>query len=162
MMKLTEVNAMNEAEFVAAFSDVAEHSPWVAEGAFEFLADETLIAAFTYTVRSAPRDKQLSLLRAHPDLATRAKLTADSTAEQRGAGLDTLSAKEFAKFSRLNDQYKEQNGFPFIFAVKGATKHQILDSFETRIHHTKEEEFEVALQQVCKIIGFRLEAKLTL
>ena len=120
-----------------------------------------MIAAFAQAVMAAPQPQQLSLLRTHPDLATRAKLTADSTKEQKGAGLDTLSAAEFAKFTALNDRYKEQNGFPFIFAVKGATKHQILASFEARILNSRAEEFQVALQQVCKIIGFRIEAKVS-
>ncbi len=126
---------------------------------FSSLGD--IISRFTQAVMAASQTQQLALLRAHPDLATRAKLTTDSTREQQGAGLDTLSAEEFATFTALNNQYKEQNGFPFIFAVKGATKHQILASFEQRIHHAREDEFKVALQQVCKIIGFRIEAKVT-
>jgi 2-oxo-4-hydroxy-4-carboxy-5-ureidoimidazoline decarboxylase len=160
MITLAEINAMSAAEFVAAFGEIAEHSPWVAAGVTRpFSSRDAMIKAFANVVMNASLDLQLSLLRAHPDLATRAKLTADSTNEQKGAGLDTLSVEEFAKFTALNDQYKEQNGFPFIFAVKGATKHQILASFEQRIHHSKDEEFKVALQQVCRIIGFRLEAR---
>jgi 2-oxo-4-hydroxy-4-carboxy-5-ureidoimidazoline decarboxylase len=201
MITLADVNKMSAAEFVAAFGDIAEHSPWVAErvakgphpplrGTFSkgegwslegntnhtpfpsgeggrrpdevpFSNRGEIISCFTHVVLTAPEAQQLSLLRAHPDLATRAKLTTDSTKEQKGAGLDTLSADEFAKFTALNHQYKEQNGFPFVFAVKGATKHQILESFEERIHHTRDVEFKVALQQVCKIIGFRLEARVT-
>jgi 2-oxo-4-hydroxy-4-carboxy-5-ureidoimidazoline decarboxylase len=126
-----------------------------------FLTRGDLIARFTHVVLTAPKAQQLALLRAHPDLATRAKLTADSTHEQKGAGLDMLSADEFAKFTALNNQYKAQNGFPFIFAVKGATKQQILASFEERMDHAHDVEFQVALQQVCKIIGFRLEARVS-
>jgi 2-oxo-4-hydroxy-4-carboxy-5-ureidoimidazoline decarboxylase len=167
MMTIEDVNAMSAAQFVAAFGDVAEHSIWVAECAAKgalrhagaFYSFSALHEAFITAVLTAPEAQQLSILRAHPDLATRAKLTADSTTEQKGAGLDNLSAEEFARFTALNNQYKEQNGFPFIFAVKGATKHQILESFETRIHHSREEEFQVALKQVCKIIGFRLEVR---
>jgi 2-oxo-4-hydroxy-4-carboxy-5-ureidoimidazoline decarboxylase len=158
---------MNKAEFMQAFGDIAEHSPWVAERAFEgpegrrgiFSTRAALHHLFTHAILTAPEAQQLSLLRAHPDLATRAKLTADSTHEQKGAGLDALSPKEFSRFTKLNHQYTEHNGFPFIFAVKGATKHQILESFEERIHNERDEEFQVALQQVCKIIGFRLEAR---
>ncbi len=160
MMSLVEVNTMSAAEFVAAFGEIAEHSPWVAANVTRpFLSRDAMINAFANVVMSASEDLQLSLLRAHPDLATRAKLTADSTNEQKGAGLDALSIEEFAKFTTLNNQYKAQNGFPFIFAVKGATKHQILASFEQRIHHSKEDEFKVALQQVGRIIGFRVEAR---
>lgn len=160
MMTLAEINALDALEFVAAFGEIAEHSPWVAAGVTRpFSSRAAMVHAFTNVVMSAKENLQLSLLRAHPDLATRAKLTADSTDEQKGAGLDALNVEEFAKFTALNDQYKEQNGFPFVFAVKGATKHQILASFEQRIHHSKEDEFKVALQQVCRIIGFRLEMR---
>ncbi len=161
MISLSEINAMSEAEFEKEFGDIAEHSPWVAEGAFagSFSTLAEMVNCFCEVVMNASEELKLSLLRAHPDLATRAKLTADSTNEQKGAGLDTLSAAEFEQFTALNDQYKEKNGFPFIFAVKGATKHQILTSFEQRIHHSKSDEFKVALQQVCRIIGFRLEAR---
>ena len=162
MISLAQVNAMSAKEFVAAFGEIAEHSAWVATGTTRpYSSSAAMIDAFCSVVLQADETAQLALLRAHPDLATRAKLTADSTTEQKGAGLDTLSAAEFAKFTALNDQYKEQNGFPFIFAVKGATKHQILASFEARIHNSRAEEFQVALQQVCKIIGFRLEAKVS-
>jgi 2-oxo-4-hydroxy-4-carboxy-5-ureidoimidazoline decarboxylase len=161
MMSLAEINAMTEAEFVAAFGDIAEHSPWVAARAYgvPFATRSALINGFAHVVMAAPEDHQLALLRAHPDLATRVKLTMDSTTEQKGAGLDRLSVDEFEKFNALNHQYKEQNNFPFIFAVKGATKQQILASFEQRIHNSKHDEFKVALQQVCRIIGFRLEAR---
>ncbi len=165
MMTIAEINAMSETEFCATFGDIAEHSPWVAERVYERVRKAPLPTraalheAFTQAVMAASTAQQLSLLRAHPDLATRAKLTADSSNEQKGAGLDTLSAGEFARFTALNHQYKEQNGIPFVFAVKGATKHQILASFEERIHNSKQVEFNLALQQVCKIIGFRLEAR---
>jgi 2-oxo-4-hydroxy-4-carboxy-5-ureidoimidazoline decarboxylase len=129
------------------------------EGSFSTRGD--LCISFVHSVISASEAQQLALLRAHPDLATRAKLTADSTSEQKAARLDHLSADEFATFTILNNQYKEQNGFPFIFAVKGATKHQILASFEQRIHHSRDAEFQVALEHVCKIIGFRLEARVS-
>ena len=162
MITLADVNAMTFTEFVAAFGEIAEHSPWVATGSIRpFASPAAMIAAFCGVVMQADEADQLALLRAHPDLATRAKLTTDSTNEQKGACLDSLSTAEFTKFTTLNNQYKEQNGFPFIFAVKGATKHQILASFEQRIHNARADEFQVALQQVCKIIGFRLDAKVS-
>ena len=161
MITLAEVNALSEAEFEKQFGEVAEHSPWVAVDAaygrpFEIIAD--MRSAFVDAVSDADQEMQLALLRAHPDLATKAKLTTDSTNEQKGAGLDTLSADEFAKFTQLNDAYKARNGFPFIFAVRGATKHQILAAFEARIKNPKELEFQTAILQVCRIISFRLEA----
>jgi 2-oxo-4-hydroxy-4-carboxy-5-ureidoimidazoline decarboxylase len=160
MTPLHEVNAMSADAFVGAFGDVAEHSPWVAEAAAQqrpFASRDQMIAAFETAVKGAPVEDQLALIRAHPDLATRARLTEDSSREQQGAGLSTLTPEEFARFTALNDSYKQRFGFPFIFAVKGATKHQILASFEERVHREKEAEFAMALSQVCRIFRFRIE-----
>ena len=160
MMALAAVNAMPAGEFVEAFGDVAEHSPWGAEKAGEqrpFASRQAMIEAFISVIRAAPQDAQLGLLRAHPDLATRARLTADSTREQAGAGLDTLTPEEFVRFTDLNTRYKSRFGFPFIFAVRGATKHQILESFERRVNSGAEDEFATALHQVCRIFRFRIE-----
>jgi 2-oxo-4-hydroxy-4-carboxy-5-ureidoimidazoline decarboxylase len=157
---LTEINALTPAEFVAAFGDVAEHSPWVAEtaaGRRPFASREAMIEAFAEAVRSAPSDAKLALLRAHPDLATRAKVTAASAREQAGAGLTALTADEFRHFTQLNGRYREKYGFPFIYAVKGATKGDILASFEQRLANDWQEEFSIALEQVCRILRFRLE-----
>jgi len=164
MMTLAAVNAMSAEEFAAAFGDVAEHSPWVARNVASlrpFATREALVEAFTETVRGAARQAQLALIRAHPDLATKAKLTEDSSREQAGAGLNTLSPEEFARFTDLNDRYKAQFGFPFIFAVKGATKHQILASFAERVEHQEEKEFATALDQVCRIFRFRIEDRVS-
>jgi 2-oxo-4-hydroxy-4-carboxy-5-ureidoimidazoline decarboxylase len=160
MTTVAEINAMQLGAFLAAFGDVAEHSPWVAEGAAGFRpfnSREAMIGAFSHVVESAPRDKQLALIRVHPDLATKARLTSDSTREQQGAGLASLSADEFARFTYLNDRYKAKFGFPFIFAVKGATKRQILASFEERLNDGIEGEFKNAIAQVCRIFRFRIE-----
>ncbi len=158
-LSLTEVNALGAGAFVEAFGDIAEHAPWVAERA-ELLrpfADlDAMIAAFGDAVADASETAQLALIRAHPDLATKARLTAASANEQAGAGLDTLSADEFARFSDLNGRYKDRFGFPFIFAVKGATKHQILASFEARIDNDAADELATALTMVKRIMGFRL------
>lgn len=164
MMSLAAVNAMSVADFVAAFGDVAEHSPWVAREAAKarpYASREALIEAFAAATMNAGNDVQLALLRAHPDLATRAKLTDDSSREQKGAGLDALTADEFRRFTELNDAYKARFGFPFIFAVKGATKQQILASFEERIGKAKEEEFKQALAQVCRIFRLRIEDRVS-
>ncbi|MFT3673882.1 2-oxo-4-hydroxy-4-carboxy-5-ureidoimidazoline decarboxylase [Aestuariivirga sp.] len=164
MMTLATVNAMTPADFVAAFGDVAEHSPWVAEQAAlsrPYPSREAMVAAFETALRGADQPAQLALIRAHPDLATRAKLTDDSTREQKGAGLDTLSDAEFSRFTALNTRYKERFGFPFIFAVKGATKHQILASFEARVENSKDDEFAMALTQVLRIFRFRIEDRVS-
>ena len=164
MTPLAGVNAMSVSEFVGAFGDVAEHSPWVAEKAAAkrpFASRDAMVEAFAGVIELASREAQLALLRAHPDLATKARLTADSTREQEGAGLDTLSAAEFARFTELNDQYKDRFGFPFIFAVRGASKHQILESFEERAGSGVENEFATALRQVCRIFRFRIEDRVS-
>jgi 2-oxo-4-hydroxy-4-carboxy-5-ureidoimidazoline decarboxylase len=164
MMTLTAVNAMSAEEFTAAFGDVAEHSPWVARlvsSLRPFASRNAMVEAFTATVRGAARQAQLALIRAHPDLATTARLTEDSSREQAGAGLNTLSPDEFARFTGLNTRYKAKFGFPFIFAVKGASKHQILASFAERVEHGEEKEFATALEQVCRIFRFRIEDRVS-
>ena len=160
MMTLADVNAMPLPEFLAAFGDVAEHSPWVARKAASFRPFATraaMVAAFENALRSANGQAQLALIRAHPDLATRAKLTAHSANEQAGAGLDTLSTDEFARFTAHNDAYKAKFGFPFIFAVKGASKHMVLEAFAVRVKNTPGMEFATALTQICRIFHFRIE-----
>jgi 2-oxo-4-hydroxy-4-carboxy-5-ureidoimidazoline decarboxylase len=157
---LSAINAMNVAGFTKAFGDVAEHSPWVAERAASarpFADRDAIIDAFAAAMRAATHREQLALIRAHPDLATRARLTKDSTDEQKGAGLDTLNPNEWARFIDLNAQYKKRFGFPFILAVKGATKERIIASFEARIRNDPKAEFDMALTQIARIIRFRLE-----
>jgi len=163
MMTIIDVNAMSPSAVLDAFGDVAEHSPWVAREAASFRPfanREAMIRQFEVALRAANREAQLALLQAHPDLATKARLTDDSTKEQAGAGLNTLTAAEFARFTDLNTRYKARFGFPFIFAVKGATKHMILDAFEARAGNAPEVEFDTALQQVCRIFRFRLEDRI--
>lgn len=164
MITLAAVNAMPLDAFTAAFGDIAEHSPWVARAAAAsrpFASREAMIEVFESATKAAPKEAQLALIRAHPDLATRAKLTVDSSREQAGAGLDTLSPDEFARFTALNGRYKERFGFPFIFAVKGATKHQIIDSFETRVNNEPGLEFDLAIAQICRIFRFRIEDRVS-
>lgn len=161
---LAEVNAASEAAFVAVFGDIAEHSPWVAEragAARPFATRDRMIDAFQQAILGAADDEQTALLAAHPDLAGRAAragaLTADSTREQAGAGLDSLSEEEFARFTALNDAYRARFGLPFILAVRGAGKQAILAAFENRVGGTKAEERLTALAQVLRIVRFRLE-----
>ncbi|MFW6076550.1 MAG: 2-oxo-4-hydroxy-4-carboxy-5-ureidoimidazoline decarboxylase [Hyphomicrobiales bacterium] len=163
MMSLAEVNAMAKPAFVARFGDVAEHAPWVAERAADrrpFASVDGMIAAFQAVIRDAPEAERLRLIRAHPDLAGRASLAGDvaeeSRKEQAGAGLDRLTPDEFARFTDLNDRYRARFGIPFILAVKGATRHQILDSFAERLDNDRDTELANAVDQVCRIVGFRL------
>ncbi|WP_394143654.1 2-oxo-4-hydroxy-4-carboxy-5-ureidoimidazoline decarboxylase [Vibrio atypicus] len=153
-------------EFVSHFGDVYEHSPWVAESVFEQGLSEqdnmisNLHLRMAETLLGADREKQLALINAHPDLAGRAatngELTAASTAEQTGAGIDQCSATEFDKFTTYNDSYKSRFKFPFIMAVKGANRYQILESFEKRLGNDSETEFATAIQEINKIALFRL------
>ena len=164
LLSVGDLNGMSVAEFAARFGDVAEHSPWVAEraaGARPFADLEAVTQAFAAALRGATRDEQLAVLRAHPDLAGRAAvagaLTDDSRREQAGAGLDRLTPEEFERFTALNAAYKERFGIAFIFAVKGATKEMILAAFEERLANEPEAELENAIDNVCRIMRFRIE-----
>ena len=168
MLDIAAVNGLAPADFVARFGDVAEHSPWVAEAAAAsrpFATREAMIAAFASAVAAAPHDVRLALVRAHPDLAGRAAragdMAEDSRREQSGVGLDTLTEAEYTRFTDLNDRYRAKFGFPFIFAVKGATRTMILDAFEERLRNDVETEFATALAQIHRIFRFRLEDRIS-
>ena len=162
---------MTRATFVELYGDIYEHSPWIAEEAhassgFRESADtaEGLHNHMAGILRDAERDQKLALVNAHPDLAGRLalakELTDDSTKEQASAGLDQLTPDELARFTELNDAYKAKFGFPFIMAVKGRSKDEILAAFETRIAHDPEVEFGTALEQIEKIALLRLKDRL--
>jgi OHCU decarboxylase len=158
--------AMDKDSFVARFADIFELSPWVAEDAFGLElgpAHDTaggLHNAFCRVFRAANKDKRLAVLRAHPDLAGKLaaakKLTAHSTQEQASAGLDALTDAERAAFTALNDRYRKTFGFPFIVAVKGLGKADILAAFERRVQSDPDTEFAEACRQVEKIALLRL------
>jgi len=159
-MTIAELNSLERAEFVAAIGWVFEHSPWVAERAWEarpFANVEGLHQALVEQVERGLPEEQLALLRSHPDLGTRARVSEASSAEQAGAGLDQLTQTEFERLRGLNEVYRDKFGFPFLFAVKGSTKHDILDALERRVRSSREEEYRVALDQVYRIARFRLE-----
>ena len=161
LFTLDAVNALDQAAFVARFGGVAEDSPWVAADAVRrrpFPTRYAMVQAFSDAVRGASTEARLALLRAHPDLATRlGTLSTDSRREQAGAGLDRLDASRRALFETRNRAYRERFGFPFIFAVKGATGEQILEAFELRLPRAFEAEREAAVEQVLRIVRFRLE-----
>lgn len=144
--------------FIARFGHIYEASPWVAEGAWpDPPADlEGLARAMAAVVDAAPRERQLALIRAHPELASRTKMADASVREQAGVGLDQCSADEFEAFQRLNAAYNARFGFPFIYAVKGATRGDILAAFEARLGNDPETEFATAIAQIHRIAGFRL------
>jgi len=160
-------SSLSREDFVTAFADIYEHSPWVAEKAYDLghgsdLDDiEVLHARMSDILLSADHATQLALINAHPDLAGKAavqgQLTEASTNEQAGAGIHQCTAEEFARFTELNDAYKAKFAFPFIMAVKGSNRHQILAAFETRIHNSAQTEFACALAEINKIAMFRLQ-----
>jgi len=157
---------MAQPAFVETFGGVFEHSPWIAERAFELEigpAHHTAIGIHSLmcrVFRSAPDEERLKVLKAHPDLAGRLaqaqRLTADSSKEQAAAGLDALTDDERARFTSLNEAYITRFDFPFIMAVKGRTKNEILTAFETRIDNDRETEFATACREVERIARLRL------
>jgi 2-oxo-4-hydroxy-4-carboxy-5-ureidoimidazoline decarboxylase len=164
-MTLDEINRMDRDAFAAALGGVFEHSPWIAKRAFHvrpFASVEALHAAMTQEMRSASRDEQLALIRAHPELAGRAmvrnELTADSTKEQSGAGLTACSPDEYAKLVDLNARYGAKFGFPFILAVRDYDRAGVIGEFARRVERDVDTEFAEALAQIGKITRFRLEA----
>jgi 2-oxo-4-hydroxy-4-carboxy-5-ureidoimidazoline decarboxylase len=159
-MTIADLNSLERAEFTSAIGWVFEHSPWVAERAWRmrpFADVQALHRAMVDQVERSLPEEQLALLRAHPDLGTQARVSEASSAEQTGAGLDQLTPAEFERLRRLNEDYRGKFGFPFLFAVKGSTKHDILDALESRARSSREEEYLVALDQVYRIARFRLE-----
>jgi 2-oxo-4-hydroxy-4-carboxy-5-ureidoimidazoline decarboxylase len=160
-MTLHDLNASDRPAFVCALGSIYEHSPWVAERTWAqrpFAGVGQLLAAMQRAVDAASPDEQLALLRAHPDLGTRARMSAASTGEQAGAGLDRLTPAEFERLQALNGAYREKFGYPFIFAVRNSTTDQILAALEARLSKTRDEEFAEALRQVHRIAQFRLES----
>ncbi|MDB5524835.1 MAG: hypothetical protein JWM58_2598 [Rhizobium sp.] len=159
---------MDRADFVSRFGGVFEHSAWIAQRAFEaheipgHLSAEWLHHVLSGAFRAASEEERKKVLRAHPDLAGKlaiaGNLTIDSRQEQTGAGLDRLTETEFARFTDLNTRYHAKFGFPFIIAVKGLTKEEILHAFENRIHNSRQVEFETACYEVEKIARLRLNS----
>ena len=149
---------MSRADFLVRFGPVYEASPWVAEGVWPDPPKELdgLAAALAAVVDAAPDAAKLALIRAHPELASRARMADASVKEQSGAGLDQCSPAEFEAFQRLNAAYNARFGFPFIFAVKGATRADILRAFEARLANDPDTEFATAIAQIHRIAGFRL------
>jgi len=158
---------MSRTLFVERFGGVYEHSPGIAEAAFDAglgpQADKAagLAAAMAAAMAASDEAAKRALINAHPDLAGKLALakglSAESTGEQAGAGLDQLTPSELAAFTQLNDAYRARFGFPFIMAVKGRTKGEILAAFEQRLQHEKPAELQTALAEIDKIAALRLK-----
>lgn len=156
----------SQPEFIARFSGIYEHSAWVAEEAAPFVAEsrdlDAIATVMADCVDNASTEKQLELIRAHPDLAGKAQvageLTADSTSEQSSAGLDQCSAGEYDLFQALNTAYHDKFGFPFVMAVRNSSRTEILAAFASRLENNPDTEFETALAEIHTIARLRLQA----
>jgi 2-oxo-4-hydroxy-4-carboxy-5-ureidoimidazoline decarboxylase len=164
-MDLDAVNRMDRVTFVATLGGVFENSPWVAEQAWDarpFSAMDELHAAMVEVVRGATVAQQLTLLRAHPELAGRearaGEMTDSSKTEQSSVGLDALTGAEFARIGELNLAYRTKFGHPFIIAVRNHTKQGIFESFERRLQNGADTERAAALNEVFTITRLRLTA----
>lgn len=163
---LDDINRLSRSDFVAALGEVFEYSPWVAEAAFAArpfatvaAVHDTMIAA----VRAATPERQLELIRAHPELGGkvgRAGLTAESASEQGGLGLDRLSGAEFERFQALNAKYRQRFGFPFIVCVRRHTRDSILRVFAQRLEHDSDTERAAALAEIGYITRLRIADRL--
>ncbi len=150
---------MDQQKFVETVGWVFEHSPWVAERAWAkrpFCDRDSLHLTMAKQVELASPEQQLTLLRSHPDLGTRAKVSDASASEQAGVGLAQLTQEEFQHFTELNEKYKQKFGFPFLLAVKGCTKQDVIRSLQQRLSSNHEVEFAEALRQVYRIAALRL------
>jgi len=157
------VNQLDRAAFVKRFGPLFEHSPWVAEEAWAdrpFAGADELFEALQAAMWAAPRERQLALIRAHPDLAGKAaiegSLTDSSLREQAAAGLDRLTPDEYEAFTRTNAAYRKRFGFPFVVCAREHTKESILRVAAERLEHTPDEEVRVALEEIAKIARLRL------
>jgi 2-oxo-4-hydroxy-4-carboxy-5-ureidoimidazoline decarboxylase len=167
-MTLDDLNALDARGFVSALDGIFEHSPWIVErtfGAQPFASVAALHDALTATVERATNDEKLALLRSHPELAGKAaiarELTPASAREQVSAGLDGCTPSEFAELGALNRRYRERFGFPFIIAVRGLDRGQIIAALAARVTRTRDAELAEALAQVARIARLRLDALLT-
>ena len=165
---LSDVNRLDRNAFVSLLGEVFEHSPWVAEQALSAAPFDTIAslhAAMMKALGAASKEAQLIFLNAHPELAgaeARAhQLTSDSTKEQGSAGLDQLSSQQAAEFDRLNAAYRAKFGFPFIIAVRGRGKDEILRAFNARLAHDAATEEPAAFAEIAAITRMRLDRLVT-
>ena len=162
-VKLATLNELDQAGFVSICGPLFEHSPWIAERTYTkrpFATVDALHAALVKTVADSKQDEQVGLIAAHPDLVGRlakeGRLTQESTAEQRAAGLTGLSADEVTAFDRNNAAYKDKFGFPFVICARENKKEAILAAFPTRLKNTRDQEIQTALAEIAKIARLRL------
>lgn len=149
----------SKAAFIATYGHIFEHSPWIAERAFAYAPFANLAhlhEAFCNVLNGASMDEKLALIRAHPELGAKIALTDASTAEQKGAGLKSLTADEYEQFTALNAAYRDKFGFPFIICVRENTKSSILAAYQARLGNDQASEYQTALAEIAKIAWLRL------
>ena len=159
MDSIDSFNKLNKSEFLSIFGNVFEKTEWVAEKCYDskpYNNVEELVDKMIEIFDNSTQKKHLEFLNSHPDLAVKKKLTKDSENEQANANLNQCTNEEFEEFNKLNEKYKKKFGFPFIIAVKGKNKKEILNFFRQRITNNINLEFEEAKKQVKKIANFRL------
>ena len=160
----SKLNNLNRVEFISLFGVIFEKTQWIAEKLFElkpFKNKDDLINKIIKIYETSSQDEILNILRSHPKLAVEKKLTEHSNQEQSRANLKNCTQEEFDEFTKLNSEYEKKFGFPFIMAVKGKDKIDILNNFRQRINNNIEFEFEESKKQVKKIALFRLNELFT-
>ena len=159
MDTVDKVNNLSKSGFISIFGNVFEKTQWIAEKAYDskpYINFEELFSKMMEIFENSKKERHLEILNAHPDLAIEKKLTEDSRNEQKNASLNQCTNEEFVEFRKLNNEYKKKFGFPFIIAVKGKNKEEILNNFRQRLTNNINLEFEEAKKQVKKIASFRL------
>lgn len=159
MSSIDKVNKLNKSDFISIFGNVFEKTEWIAQKSYDskpYKNFEELFSKMVEIFENSNKESHIKILNAHPDLAIEKRLTEDSKNEQQNASLNQCTNEEFLEFKKLNEEYKKKFGFPFITAVKGKNKEEILNSFRQRITNNINLEFEEAKKQVKKIASFRL------
>ena len=159
MDSIDKFNKLSKAEFISIFGNIFEKTEWIAEKCYElkpYNNPDEFVSKMMKIFENIEKEKHIEILNSHPDLAVEKKLTEDSKKEQKNASLNQCTDEEFVEFKKLNEEYKKKFGFPFIVAVKGKNKEEILNSFRQRITNNINLEFEEAKKQVKKIASFRL------
>ena len=159
MDSIDKFNKLSKVEFISIFGNIFEKTEWIAERCYEskpYNNLDELVSKMMKIFENIEKERHLEILNSHPDLAVEKKLTKDSKNEQKNASLNQCTDEEFVEFKKLNEEYKKKFGFPFIVAVKGKNKEEILNSFRQRITNNINSEFEEAKKQVKKIASFRL------
>ena len=160
MISLEKINNLNKSDFLTIFGNVFEKSEWISEKVFDlrpFKNFEDLFSKIIGIYENSDKKIILKILNSHPELAVEKKLTMNSKNEQKNANLNECTNDEYNEFKKLNIEYKKKFDFPFIIAVKGKNKNEILNYFRERIKNSPDEEFLEAKKQVKKIATFRLE-----